>query len=141
MQSQDIGVEKRGVTQNERGAEELRGETWCEGSRMVMDTRDIIQAYLPVMLCGLRRRLGEQGEVPFVLVDTLATVASPSSAESSQCAQTGQADEAVVAHLHQALAVVLGLLSRNACTRLALGWSQDGGHVERSHLTAMIGLG
>lgn len=97
-----------------------------------------IRTYLPVPSRRLRRRFGEKIQVPFA-IRPFPAVACRTTAQPTQRAQPGQADETIIGR--QLVVVLLRLrFPRRYLLGRVLVWSQDGGHVERSQSMAVVGL-
>ena len=98
--------------------------------------------YLPVPPRGLAVDLGVVGQVPVPIHD-LGAVAGRLPRQLAQARDAKQAREAAAGPDHPLVVVRLagGRGRDRVGARRILGRPQDGGHVERAHLAAMVVLG
>lgn len=107
--------------------------------RCAFDFLRLVVTYLPVPPCGLPVHLGVVGQVP-VPVHDLAAVAGGPPRELTQVRNAEQAREAATRLYHPLVVVRLagGRSLDRVGARRVLGRAQDGGHVERAHLAAVV---
>lgn len=111
-------------------------------SSLLRALESLVATYLPVSPCGLPVDLGVVGQVP-VPVDGVGAVAGRPPRQLAQARDRKQAREAAAGVYLPVL--VVRLAGGRRLDRVGAGWvlgrAQDGGHVERPYLAAMVVLG